>query len=316
LPASDAFLNAAAALLCVALLWQVDWVQRRAGIPGLALLVVGCLTPLLDPLRFALNSQDQIAYLTQDPLFSGPLVTLAAITLASVGRFVLGASLLSCAMAWGWAAGGALVPIGLACLTPGGAPWLAPYSAHRYSWPVLPQDYVPVIVLPAIALAGGELWPRGKRWLVPAAAALIVLWAIPGMAGEEGFGSPAPVPPGAVRDIEPDAFWPGRWVDIVVEGSRYVAVSRGLGSDGDVPSVTPRWNDEVRLLPLLDDPVLRRFYFEVFRHPVVRVDATDSQIRLTVQELADALVGAPGPTLLYETDAHGRHQRYRVERLD
>jgi hypothetical protein len=35
-----------------------------------------------------------------------------------------------------------------------------------------------------------------------------------------------------------------------------------------------------------------------------------------MRELGDALVGEPGPTLVYETDAHGRHRQYRVERLD
>jgi hypothetical protein len=57
-------------------------------------------------------------------------------------------------------------------------------------------------------------------------------------------------------------------------------------------------------------------YFEVFRHPVVRTEASGSKILLTVRELSDALVDSPGPALRMETDARGQLRHYQVDRLD
>jgi hypothetical protein len=315
-PASDSFLIVATALLGIAAAWNTPWLRRTAGVEGLLLLALGALLPLLDPLRFALIAEDQIAYLTQDPVFTGPLAGLAAAGLAAAGGTALGIPLRRCLRWWGWAAAGVLLPILLASLTPSGAPWLAPFLAHRFAWPILPKGCMVLLALLALGLAGWELWPRRRTGLLRGMGIAATLLALAGIAGQAGLGSALPVPAGALREIEPDPFWPGRWLDVVVESDRYTAVTRGLGSEGDVPSAVPRWNDQTRLLQLLEDPVLRRFYFEVFRHPVVAVEATDFQIRLSMRELGDALVGEPGPTLVYETDAHGRHRQYRVERLD
>ena len=296
--------------------WQVPWVRRRAGPAGLLVLMLGAVLPLLDPLRFSIVSEDQIAFLTQDPMFSGPLSGLALAALAAAIAFALGMPARRCLGWWGWAAAGILPPPLLASFTPGGAAWLAPYLAHRYSWPILPEDHIWLIGILGTALVIVELWPRRKRWVLGIAAGLVFLEAAIGLAGQLGLGTHIASTPNSTREIEPDGLWPGRWLEVVVSPERYVAVTRGLGSAGDQPSVTPRWNDQVRLLRLLEDPILRRFYFEVFRHPVATVETSDSKIRLTVRELADAIVGAKGATLVFETDAHGRHRQYLVERLD
>jgi len=315
-PASDTLLMVAAALLCIAAAWQIPWIQRRAGAAGLALLALGAILPLADPIRFALESEDQIAYLSQHPWFTGPLPGLGAAGLAAGGAYAAGLPVRSCLRGLGWAAAGIVLPVALAGLTAAGAPWLAPLDAHRYAWPILPQGCIALSAALAVALAAAEAWPRRRGWLLGGVGALVLLEGLTGAAAQGGLGATLPRAAGAIRQIEPDPVWPFRWLELVVDSDRYTAVTRGWGSAGDKPSTVPRWNDQGRLLRLLDDPVLRHFYFDVFRHPVVQVEAADSQIRLTMRELADALVDAPGPRLLYETDAHGRHRQYRVERLD
>jgi hypothetical protein len=325
-PASDSFLNAAAALLCVGALWHVPWIRRHAGAGGLALGMVGALLPLLDPLRFAIVSEDQIAYLTQDPVFAGPLPGLAAIALASGAALVLGMRRRRCLRLAAWAAAGVLVPMVLNALTPEGTPWLAPFDAERTAWPVLPAGHGWLIAALGAGLAAAELWPRGGKrlggkhvrgsWALVAAGGVVAVQLAIGIVGQVSLRSRGTTTADTLHGLELDPFWPGRWLDIVADGDTYTAVTRGLGSAGDTPEVLPRWNDQGTLLRLLEDPVLRRFYYDVFRHPVATVSVSDSQIRLTMRELADTLVGAQGPTLLYETDAHGRLRRYQVERLD
>ena len=315
-PASDALLNATAALLLIALGRQAPGLRPRMGRSGLGFLALGTLLPLLDPLRFSFGSDDQIEFLTQNPVFSGPLPGLALVLLAAGAALLLGAPAGRCVRWAGWTCGGLLLETGLTSLTPGGTAWLAPFSAHRYAAPLLPHGHLWLIVVAAVTLALVELWPRRRGRLLAGAGALLLSHALVGAIGLFGLANGLPPGAGASRDSVPDPIWPGRWLDIAVDGEAYTAVTRGLGSGGDVPSRMPRWNDQQLLLRVLEDPVVRRLYFEVFRHPVARIASSGSQIRLTVRELADALVDAPGPALLLETDAHGRHRRYQVERLD
>lgn len=316
MPASDTLLILVAALLCIAAAWQIPWIQRQAGAAGLALLALGAVLPVADPIRFALGSEDQIAYLSQHPWFTGPLPGLGAAGLAAGGAYAFGLPVQRCLRGLGWAGFGILLPIALAGLTPIGAPWLAPLDAQRYGWPILPQGCIALSAVLAAGLAGAEAWPRRRDWLLSGVGALVLLEGLTGAAAQWGLGATLPPAAGAIRRIEPDPLWPCRWLELAVDSDRYTAVTRGWGSGGDTPSAVPRWNDQARLLRLLDDPVLRHFYFDVFRHPVVHVQAADSQIRLSMRELADELVDAPGPRLLYETDGHGRHRQYRVERFD
>ncbi len=316
MPASEALLNAAAALLLIALGLHLPGLTRRVGRAGLAFAALGALAPLLDPLRFTLTAEDQIAFLTQDPFFAGPLPGAAGVVLAAGGALLLGAPWGRCRRWAGCALAGLLDSVGLQGLTAAGAPWLAPFSAHRFAWPVLPQDHLVLIAVAALALALLEIRPRLRNWVLAAAGTLLLALALTGVAGQFGLGMISPLPAGAQRSVEPDPVWPGRWLDIGVDSADYTAVTRGLGSAGDSPSRTPRWNDELQLLSLLEDPIVRRIYFEVFRHPVARIEVTGSQIQLSVRELADALVDARGATLLLQTDIYGRHRSYKVERLN
>lgn len=316
MPASDALLTATAALLLIALGWHAPWLGPRMRSSGLAFLALGAVLPLLDPLRFSLDSEDQIAFLTQEPLYSGPLPGLALVLLVTGAAILLGARAGRCVRWAGWTCGGLLLATGLMGLTPGGTPWLAPFTAHRFAWPILPQGHLWLIVLAAAALALVEAWPRRRGWLLAGAGALLLALLLAGAIGPLGLAGRLPLSAGASRDSEPDPIWPGRWLDIAVDGGSYLALTRGWGSAGDVPSRMPRWNDQPQLLSLLEDPVVRRMYFEAFRHPVARSEASGSQIRLTVRELADALVDAPGAALVLQTDAHGRHRHYQLQRLD
>lgn len=316
MPASDALLNAAAALLLIALGWHMSGLARRLGRAGFSFLALGALVPLLDPLHFALTADDQIAFLTQNPLFAGPAPGVMGVLLAAAASLLLGAPLHRCARWAGCALAGLFGGVGLQALTPGGAPWLAPWSAHRFVWPVLPQDHLALIAVAGLALALLEVRPRLRTWVLAGAGTCLLALALIGVTGQLFLGMSSPLPAGAQRYLEPDPVWPGRWLEIAVDSGAYTAVTRGLGSAGDSPNLTPRWNDELQLLSLLEDPAVRRMYYEVFRHPVARVEVTGSQIELSVRELADALVDGRGATLLLQTDLHGRHRHYKVERLN
>lgn len=313
--ASDALLNAAAALVLIALGWHVPWMARRIGRAGFSFMALGTLVPLLDPLRFALTSEDQIAFLTQDPVFAGPLPGAAGVVLVSAGSVLLGAPRDRYLRWGGCTLAGLVFSVGLQGLTPEGAPWLAPWSAHRFSWPALSQDHVALIAVAGLALALLEAWPRLRTWVLAGTGTLLLALALTGVAGQLRLGMAGPSLAGAQRYLEPDPLWPGRWLDIAVDHADYTALTRGLGSAGDSPDRTPRWNDELLLVSLLEDPVVRRIYFEVFRHPVARIEVTGSQIELSVRELADALVDGRGATLMLQTDFLGRHRHYKVERL-
>jgi hypothetical protein len=328
-PASDALLSSTAALLLIAATWHVPRLARAMQRPGFACCASGALLPLLDPFRFSFTSEDQIAFLTQDPVFAGPLPGLAAVGLAAGAAVLLGVSSRRCVRWSGWTAAGLVLAVALAGLTPAGAPWLAPFSAHRYSLPILPQGLFWLILGTVLALALLEFgrkyakrsparWVQ-SRWVLGSLGAWIVLLAAPGAlayadlmfisGGDGAAGAPS-------YDVEPDPVWPGRWLEITVTGNDYLAQRRGLGGPDEGLDQVLRWNDQVALLRFLDDPAIRRMYFEVFRHPVARTESSGSKIRLTVRELADARLGASGPALRIETDIQGRQRLYQVDRLN
>jgi hypothetical protein len=300
----------------IALLWQAPWLTRRIGRAGLAFLALGAVIPLLDPLHFSLTSEDQIMFLNRDPVFAGPLPGFGLAALAAGAALLLGAKP-GRTLRWaGLALAGLTGTVGCGGLTPDGAPWLAPFNAHRFAWPVLPAGHLWPIVVAVGALVLLELLPRRRIWVLAGAGVLIVGQGMTGVAGQLSLATSHPPARTAERYLEPDPLWPGRWLDIAVDGAGYSAVTRGLGSAGDTPNRTPRWNDEWLLLGLLEDPVVRRIYFEVFRHPVAHTEESGSQIRLSVRELADALVDAPGAAFLVRIDDQGRRRSYRLERMD
>jgi hypothetical protein len=314
-PFSDALLNAALALLGIALAWRFPSVAHRTRRSGLLCLSVGALIPLLDPLRFAFTSEDQIAFLSRDPVFAGPLPGAGAVLLAAGAAVVLGAPAGRCLRWGGWTAAGLLLTCAIGGLTPGGTPWLAPWSAHRFALAVLPQGHLWALLAGGLALAASELWPRHQKTCAATGGFLLLTLLLLGLAGpvetrRQSTGL------GTIRDSEPDALWPGRWLEIEVDADTYTAVARGWGSAGDTPLRVARWNEATTLLPLMEDPVVRRIYFEIFRHPVARTEWSDSQLVLTVRELSDAVVDAPGRTFVLVTDAHGRHRRYTVQDLE
>lgn len=327
-PASDALLSCSAALLLIAVTWYVPRIALAMQRPGFASFASGALLPLLDPLRFSLTSEDQIAFLTQDPVFAGPLPGLAAVGLAAGAAVLLGVSPRRCVPWVGWTAGGLLLAVMLSGLTSVGAPWLAPFSAHRYAFPLLPRGHFLLIAGTSGALALLELVPKVmkthrakrllRRWVLGGLGTWIVLLAAPDAVAYadlmliEGDNGATGAPSYA---MEPDPFWPVRWLDIMVTGNDYLTQRRGWGGPDDGLDQMPRWNDQVSLLRFLDDPVVRRIYFEAFRHPVARTEASGSKLRLTVRELADARLDAPGPMLRVEIDVQGRERLYEVDRL-
>jgi hypothetical protein len=78
----------------------------------------------------------------------------------------------------------------------------------------------------------------------------------------------------------------------------------------------PRWNDEALFLKLLGDPVVNRFYFRVFRHPVVRLDVSGAQLTLLMEELVHPGSPASGPAFYVESDASGRKRFYQLQRFN
>jgi hypothetical protein len=314
----DVLMNGSAALLLAVLAWHHPGLVRRCGRWGLALVAAGALLPFVDSgLNHAL-AVDRIDLLTRPPLMQAPLFALAAIAaLATLLAFALSLRA-AAAVALGLAAGYAL-HAALALLTPLGWPLGAPFSEARTALPILPEGHLPLLLALLCALALAEARPRWRRWLAPAGAALAGLYLL---AGAVQFGIVtarvrALARPDAPVHVYPDGNWLARWL-VVSEGPERYELSRphAFSEPLPEPKVLPRWNDQALFLKLLGDPVVNRFYFRVFHHPVVRLDVSGQQITLLMQEVEHQSPLVPGPTFYLESDLSGRNRFYQLQRFN
>ena len=314
----DLMLDGSAAIVLAVLAWHVPGVARRFGRGGLALFVAGVLLPFLDPGLFHLLAVDRIELLSRPPLVQAPLLALGLIAALAVLVACAATPRRALAVALGLGAGYALHAL-LALLTPVGWPLLAPFSGARVMLPILPAGH---LVLLGVAFAGlvlAEALPRWRRGLV---VGTLVLAGAYGLAGAVQYAIlTARVQPLASADAQvqvyPDGNSLARW-EVVLEGpQRYeLRRARALTQPLPEPRVLPRWNDEALFLKLLGDPVVSRFYFRVFHHPVVRLDVSGAQITLLMQELEDQSPLVPGPTFYLESDLSGRNRFYQLQRFN
>lgn len=315
-------LNAAVAVLLGCLAWLHPGLGRRLGRPGLALYVAGALLPFLDTALFHVITADRIELLSRPPLFAAPVYALALIgavaVLAALAGPLPGVTARAVRIALLLAAGFA-AHVGLAVLTPVGWPLLAPFLAQRMALPVLPTGHLPLLAVLLAGLVAAEGLRRWRRWIAPGVAMLAVAY---GLAGAVQYALVAwPVrnhaPPGGHVHVYPDNPWLTRW-QVVVEGPERYALWRQRAGAGEWPEprTLPRWNDQALFLKLLGDPVVNRFYYRVFQHPVVRLDVSGSQITLLMQELQDQSPLVPGPTFYLESDLTGRNRFYQLQRFN
>lgn len=310
-------LTAAVALLLVGLLRHYAPAYRRMGLGGCRLMVAGILLPLLDPLVAFAVSPDRIAFLAHPPFLGAPLHGLALIAAMCVlAAFVQPARTVR-RMAL-WLTAGYALHLGLRLVTPAGVPLLAPYGADVVRLPLLPVGHPLLLGLLVTGLVAVEALRRLRPWLVPALLALCVVYLVVGAAAAgvvrwqvRGLGTPD----GTVH-VYPGNAWLTHWL-VVWEGPdayrfrRYSLLSRTLPE----PTRVARWNDQPQLLRLLSDPVVRRFYYAVFRHPVVRIDVVGSEVTLLMQEAADLVPPVPGRTFYLETDLRGSERFYQLQRF-
>jgi len=314
----DLLLNAATALLLGCLAWQHEAVSRRFGRGGLLLYALGALLPFADPLLAYGSSLDRIELLSRPPLMQAPLLGLLGIAVLAVLAGVAVAPRRGLAVGLGLAAGYG-THAALSALTPTGWPLLAPFRGGRIALPILPAGHLALLALLFVAVMLGEALPRRRGWLVPLAGSLAVAFALAGAVqfGVLSYRAENLSTPGATTHVYPDGDWLLHW-RILLEGPQRYALRRVtlLTEPLPEPRVVPRWNDEPLFLKLLGDPVVNRYYFEVFQHPVVRLDVSGAHITLLMQEVRDQSPQVPGRTFYLESDLSGRNRFYQLQRFN
>lgn len=308
------FWHSAAAVLALLWLrrqpvWQAQFGQRQS-----SLLIAGALLPLLDTFVAALLAPDSIGFLTRTRWLHGlPGGALALCGAALLMAFVTGfrragSSTLWLAAGWSW-------HLVLDALTPAGL-WLgAPEDPAPVDWPAFPEGHWLLIVLFLLALAVTRARPDWERWTRLAVWPLLALYFAGGMLqyGVVSLRAARLAQPGQTVDVVPADAWRMRWRVVLSDGvEHHVGQLGAWGSVLTEPSPVPRGNDEARLLALLADPVVHRFYFRVFRNPVAQVDESPVQTTLTLREAGDLDSGQAGATFTFETDLDGRERVYRV----
>ncbi|HKI96967.1 MAG TPA: hypothetical protein VKB51_00700 [bacterium] len=314
----DLLLNSTAAILLGTLAWHYPALRRSWGRRGFALYVLGTLLPFLDTAVQHVTTDDRIGFLSAQPLFQAPLYGLALIgALAVLVGFALSPRP-ALAMALGLGAGYAAHVV-LSLLTPAGWPLLAPWTAERIALPILPAGHVLLLLVLFPLLIATEALPRWRRWIAPAAGVLAGAYLLAGAVqwGIVTYRVRGLATPETTVGVYPAGPWLARWL-VVEEGPERYQLRRmyALTDPLPGPETMPRWNDEPLFLKLLGDPVVSRFYFRVFHHPVVRLDVSGAQITLLMQEVQDQTPLVPGPTFYLESDLSGRNRFYQLQRFD
>ncbi|MEE8396202.1 MAG: hypothetical protein V3S29_09120 [bacterium] len=319
---SDAFFHAAASVLLLCLAFHHPRLAHFARRSGLVMAIGGALLPLADFGLFYLRSADRIAFLTQPHLFYGVVFGFGLIaTLAGVWVFLAGAGGGGRVLLFFGA--GYFVHLGLAALTPSGVPLGEPLAAGRVALPAFGAGHGLLLGVLAFALLCLELLPRRRRALYPAALVLVGAYFVVGFAqyavisrrvadlAQNNVAGPVRV------TVEATGGWPARWLVTVADGKDYSVQRHGfdlekLGAGEEIA----RWNNETLLVRLLGDPIVEHFFFQVFRHPVVRTATTGEGTTLVMEELEDQASPAAGRTFFLELDQDGRNRLYRVARFD
>lgn len=314
----EALFHASAAVLLLCLIFHHPAVAGKLGRRGFVTLVAGSLIPLLDFAVFYFRAEDRIAFLVQDHLFYGlfPAMLLIAASAA------LGRALTDGRTAWGLFAclsAGYLVHLLLALLTPEGVPLLAPFSARTAGLPLFSGGHPLLVGLLIFLLVCVEALPRLRGAVFIASAALLAVYVAAGAVqyGTIAYRARALANGDSTVSVEPANPWLTRWLVTVADDETYQVRRHGLDMGAfQAPEILPRWNDETLMVRLLADETVNRFYYRVFRHPVVRLEVSGNQFTLIMQELKDQFPLVPGRTFYYEADQDGRNRFYQVQRFD
>lgn len=312
------FWHAGAAVLLV--LWarrEPAW-QARFGKREASLAIAGALLPLLDDLMAALFAPDWIEFLTRTRwMHSVPMGALSITAASLLAAFATGFRRAASALLWiaaGWSG-----HLALDLLTPSGIELGVPEDPAPFDWPAFAAGHGALILLLAVALVAIHVKPAWFRWTRLAAWSLLGAYLAGGVVQfAVVYGRAAALAQaGHGFDVVPDSIWRTRWRVVLTGGSQHeVGELSFWGGTLTEPSPLPRGNDEARLLTLLADPVVRRFYFRVFRNPVAQVDETPAQVSLTLREASDLDAGKPGAAFMFETGLDGRERVYHVERFN
>lgn len=314
----EALLHSAAAVLLLCLAFHHPRLAGRIGRWGFALMLAGSLIPLLDFAIFYFSAHDRIDFLTQPPVFYGVFNGLVLIGIVSGltaflvnARAAVSVAAVLCA--------GYFLHLLLALLTPEGVPLLSPFSAWRPRLPFFTGGHPLLVALLVLVLVLVESFQRYSRITLRAGVLLLVLYILAGTGQFAYIALQARTlaAPGSSVYVEPSNAWLTRWLVTVADGEVYQVRRHGVNMPGfEQPEILPRWNDESLMIQLLADPTVNHFYYQVFRHPVVRTEADGAQYTLIMQELADQFPLVPGRTLYYESDAEGRNRFYQLQRFD
>jgi hypothetical protein len=301
--------HAVVGLLLVILARQDPRLSARFPLRAALAAAAGLFLPLVDYARALGASADSIEFLIRPR----PLHSLAT------GLLLISALAIPASILWGrrrglalcgWIAAGFLAHLLLDGLTEAGL-WLGPASAsERRDWPAFAEGHLTLALLLALAWGAARALPRHRGRVLAWAWALGGTYLAVGLAQYAVISARAD--PG--EDVLPANPWRTRWIAVRTEEQDVTARALGmLGTPLGDPVEAPRWNDEARLLEMVADPVARRFYFQVFRNPVVRVDSRGQELTLALREAAWLDAEEPGPrfTLVWASD--GRERVYHVE---
>ena len=315
---SDMLFTAAVAAMLVLLAHHHDAVRRRLARSTVALLLAGTQLPLLDlPWRYW-HAADRIAYLASAPHFYAiypVMLLIGGIGLLSLwmwGRRAAGRVMLALGAGW-------LLHMLLVLFTPAGLFPLWPFGDWRVALPVFPMGY-PLPALALVLLLGlAEVLRRRRRWVLAGAWGLLVAYGVGVGAHAAATYLPAraDAPPQAHVLLLPADAWPSRWSVIVEHRGRYVAWARDISDaeEGGSPSL-PRASQSGDLAGVLQDPIIRAFYYRLFSAPVINITAGNSQTTVVMREFADIDPPVPGRTLLIESNLSGRSRVYELKHFN
>jgi len=308
------FWHTAASLLMLPLLFSAERMRRAADPWGGYWLAAGILLPLLDYLAPLATASDAIGVLTRVPvLHSLSMGALVLAGLSLVAGMVAGPS--RALRLTAWAAGGFLLHLGLDGLTEAGF-WPGPaFQSPKWSLPAFARGHVLLVAVLASSLVLARTVPFRRNLVIRTGAFLAGLYLVGGLSQYAvAFTQAARAADAEQRDLIPFGHFRAGWLLVSESGETLQVSDIGpWGAARQTSGSMTRWNDEERFLEMISDPVVRRFYYEVFRHPVVRVEARASDAILVLREAADLHSGERGKLFTLSWAADGRERTYQVE---
>ena len=212
------------------------------------------------------------------------------------------------------------IQLSLNFLTPVGVPLLAPFSDLKFSFPFFPIGHPPLVVFLLVALLFEPLFSRRFKWSWYPVAGLACVYFI---AGSVQFtlikweAANLPLEKGGEFHVYPGDRWLTKWRVVAENEETYQIYQRGVFQDRfqGGPKI-PRWDNQSHLLNLLGDPIVNRFYYRVFRHPVSKITITGSQLKLSIQELEDEKSQSKARVFFLESNLNGQNRSILLENFN